>query len=366
MLATLAASALLAATPTVYVSLPLHGASRPTTTATVKGAQQALTDAGSPLTLRVLDDSTAKAGGWVPERVAANARKAAQDANAVGYIGEFNSGGTQIAVPILNEAGMAVISPSSTYDGLTTRSPETGPGEPPKYYPTNQRTFFRLVPRDGVQAAALARAMTDAGCKRVASLTDNEIYGTGMGAMARRTLPVVFKRRLHRHRSYRPLAGTLRRKHVDCMVYTGITANGAVPLFRDVGRALPKAKLFGTEGIAENRFARGIPRSAARRTLVTITTPATSAYPAAGQQIINRWHDPYAAYGYEAMRLFIDAYTAAGAKRPAIVDFLHGVQNRAGVIGTYGFDANGDTTMRTVGLYGIRGGALTFVRAVSG
>jgi branched-chain amino acid transport system substrate-binding protein len=366
MLASLAASALLAATPTVYVSLPLHGASRPSTTATVKGAQQALKDTGSTLALRVLDDSTANAGGWVPRRVQANARRAAQDANAIGYIGEFNSGATQIALPILNEAGIAMISPTNTYDGLTVRSRETERDEPSKYYPTGRRTFFRLTPRDGVQASALATAMTAAGCRRVASLTDNEIYGVGMGAMARRGLPVAFKQLLHKHRSYRPLARRLRAAKIDCVLYTGITANGAVALFRDAGRALPKAKLFGIEGIAENAFARRIPRPVARRTFVTVTTPATSAYPAAGQQIINRYHDPYAAYGYEAMRLLIDAFTAAGPQRAGIVGFLHGVQNRAGVIGTYGFDANGDTTVRTVGLYGIRRGALTFVRSVSG
>jgi branched-chain amino acid transport system substrate-binding protein len=41
------------------------------------------------------------------------------------------------------------------------------------------------------------------------------------------------------------------------------------------------------------------------------------------------------------------------------------VQNRAGAIGTYGFDANGDTTNRTYGLYAIRGGRLTWAGAVS-
>ena len=39
-----------------------------------------------------------------------------------------------------------MISPSNTYDGLTTGSPETQPGEPAKYYPTDQPTYFRLTP----------------------------------------------------------------------------------------------------------------------------------------------------------------------------------------------------------------------------
>jgi branched-chain amino acid transport system substrate-binding protein len=370
MLAPLAA-ALLAAAPTVYVSMPLHGPARASANAVVKGAQLALTDTGSPIRLRALDDSTKRAGSWVPERVAANARRAASNGSAIGYIGEFNSGASAIALPILNEAGIAMISPSNTYDGLTTHSPGTQPGEPPKYYPTNQRTYFRLTARDSVQAAALTSAMVQATCTRVAVLTDNELYGIGVGAVARRNalardLRVVFKRKLHRHRQYRKLARSLRKARADCVLYAGITLSGAVPLFRDVGRALPRAKLFGPDGIAESRFTGRIPRSVARRTLITVSTLATEAYPAEGQRVINRYHDPYAAYGYEAMRLFVDAYNGAGAKRPAIVDFLHGVQNRAGVIGTYGFDANGDTTSRTFGLYGIRGGELTWVGPVSG
>src|SRR5438046_333071 len=148
-----------------------------------------------------------------------------------------------------------MISPSNTYQGLTVGGPGTEPGEPGRYYPTGRRTYFRLTPRDGVQAAALVRAMAQAGCRRVASLSDNDVYGAGVGALARRHaaargLPVVVKRRLHRQRSYRGLAGTLRRARVDCVLYTGVTANGAVRLFRDVGRRLPRAKLFGTEGVA--------------------------------------------------------------------------------------------------------------------
>jgi len=337
----------------------------------VKGAQRALTDTGSPIRLRVRDDSTARAGGWVPERVAANARSAAGDAGTIGYIGEFNSSASMIALPILNEAGIAMISPSNTYDGLTTRSPETQPGEPDKFYPTGAATYFRLTARDSVQAAALTSAMAQAGCTRVATLTDNEIYGVGVGAVARRSaaargMRIVFKRLLHRHREYRKLARSLRRARADCVLYAGITRKGAVPLFRDVGRALPGAKLFGPDGIADTTFARRIPRSVARRTQLTVSTLATEAYPAEGRRIINLYHDPYAAYGYEAMRLFIDAYNGAGAKPPAIVDFLHGVQSRAGVIGTYGFDAHGDTTARTFGLYGIRGGRLTWVGPVTG
>ena len=93
-----------------------------------------------------LDDSTAQAGSWTPEATSANALKAAQDDSTAVYIGEFNSGAAKVSIPILNEAGIPMISPANTYVGLTTDDPGSEPGEPDKYYPTGKRTYTRIVP----------------------------------------------------------------------------------------------------------------------------------------------------------------------------------------------------------------------------
>jgi len=356
---------------TVYSSLPLQGFSRSQTLAVVAGARLALKDSGAPLKYVSLDDSTRRAGAWVPSRVQANARRGAQDASAIAYIGEFNSGGSAISIPILNEVGVPVISPSNTALGLTRRGPGANPGEPDKYYPTGARTYFRLTPNDAVQAGALAAATRDGACTAIALVTDREVYGRGVGAWFRTYakqlgLNVKASKSIRRQRSYRGLARSL--KGADCFVYTGITANGATRLFKDVGRALPKAKLFGSDGIAESGFSRHISRSVARRVLVSVATLAPEAYPAAGQAVLARAGknaDPYFLYGYEAMRLITDAYAAGARDKAGVLGYLRGVNGRAGVIGTYGFDANGDTTLKTYGLYGIRGGDFAFAGVVT-
>jgi branched-chain amino acid transport system substrate-binding protein len=362
------AAALLAAAqlamPTVYSSLPLRGPARADALATQRGEQLALADAGNPLKLVTLDDAGRR--GWTPERASADARRAAGDENAIGYIGEFNSGASAVSLPILNEAGIPMISPTNTAPGLTRSGPGTTPGEPFKYYPTARHTYFRLAPNDHVQGAALAAEMRRAGCRRAALLDDHELYGAGIAGSAARGVTAVARLHVARRAHYTALARTLRRKRVDCVLFGGVTANGAVALFRDVGRALPHAKLFGADGIADAAFARHIPRGVARRTLITAPTLAPADYPAAGQRVIDAYHDVYAAYGYEAMRLFIDAYAAAGAKLPAVRDWLHGVRDRAGVIGTYSFDRAGDATLKTIGLYAIRGGAFTAAGTISG
>ena len=127
----------------IYSSLPLQGASTAQTDPMVNGIKLALSQAGNKagnftVNYQSLDDSTAAAGKWDPGQTAANARKVAGDPKAVYYIGEFNSGASEVSIPILNQAGVPMVSPANTYVGLTTNLPGSAPGEPQKYYPTGQ------------------------------------------------------------------------------------------------------------------------------------------------------------------------------------------------------------------------------------
>jgi branched-chain amino acid transport system substrate-binding protein len=372
---------------TVYSSLPLSGASKPQSQAIVRGARLALEESGGvagahQITYVSLNDATRRAGAWTPQRVSRNARKAGQDESAIAYIGEFNSGATAISLPILNEVGIAQISPTNTAIGLTRDGPGADFGEPDKYYPTGELSYFRIAPNDRVQGGALAAAMRDRGCRRVASLSDAELYGDGVAAWTRRHakrlgLRIVLARKIRRYGPrYRGLARRVRRARPDCLAFSGITANGAVPLFRALARRLPKADLFGSDGIGESGFTDpregGVPARVGRRVLITISVLPPAAYPPAGQDFFRRYGarygdatpDPYAVHGYEAMRLCLDAVAAAGANRSAVIAALRALRDRDSVLGTYGFDRFGDTTLRTFGLYGIRGGSLTYAGAV--
>src|SRR4051794_22359006 len=218
---------------TVYSSLPLSGASRASATAVNAGARLALKQSGNTSVHFVaLNDATKKAGAWTPERASANALRAAQDRNTIAYIGEFNSGASSVALPILNEAGVPMISPSNTYNGLTRGGPGATRGEPDKYYPTGTRNYFRIIPNDVVQGAAIATAMRDKGCTRIGVINDKEVYGRGLAATIRSTaarlgLKVVLHRKITRG-----APKLLRRAKANCMAYAGITASGAVRLFR--------------------------------------------------------------------------------------------------------------------------------------
>jgi branched-chain amino acid transport system substrate-binding protein len=176
--------------------------------------------------------------------------------------------------------------------------------------------------------------------------------------------------------NYRRLAAAVRGRRPHCTVFTGITMNNAVRLFEDLGRALPRARLFGSDGVAESGFSDpregGIRPGLARRVFVSIGTLAPSAYPAAGRRVFEayrrrygeRYPDPYAIHGYEAMQLVLDAVNAVGADRPAVIDWLFSVRNRQSVLGEYSIDRYGDPTLRDFGVYRIARGFLYWAGAV--
>jgi branched-chain amino acid transport system substrate-binding protein len=370
----------------VYSSLPLQGASRPQTTAMVNGIKLALEQAGNKagdfnIKYTSLDDSTAQAGTWTPEATSANARKVAQDDKAIAYIGEFNSGASAISIPILNEVPIAQISPANTAVGLTTDEAGADKGEPDKYYPTGERHYTRIVPKDTIQGAALATLMKKDGCQNAYILHDKEVYGAGLarnieGSADEQGLEIVGNEGIDpKAPNFRSVASKLESENTDCFVFSGITANGAVQLYKDVAAALPDAKLYGPDGVAESGFSDpgegGIPANVASRTKVTVATLSPDQYPPEGQKFFTDFEkkygeknpDPYAIYGYEAMKLVLDTVAELGGDggdRQAVIDALFNTKGRESVLGTYDIDENGDTTLTDYGVYEIENGELVF------
>ncbi len=375
----------------IYSSLPLQGASSAQTVPMVNGIKLALSQAGNKagqwtVNYTSLDDSTAAAGKWDPGQTAANARKAAADTKAVFYIGEFNSGASEVSIPILNEAGLPQVSPANTYVGLTTNEPGSAPGEPQKYYPTGKRTYLRIVPRDSIQAASGLLAMKQAGCTKVAIANDKEAYGAGLAALlelekANYGVTIVSNTGIDPTApNFRSYAATIKGQGADCFYFAGIVSNGAVQITKDVHAQLPSAKIFGGDGICTSSYtnakAGGVPAAIAPLIQCTVATQKLTAYPG-GKKFLSAYKakynssspDPYAIYGYEVMKLGLDTISSLGAQgnsKSAVLNALFAVHSRNSVLGTYGFDKNGDTTLKSYGLYKVSAtGAPVFYKTIT-
>ena len=375
----------------IYSSLPLQGASSAQTGPLVNGIKLALSEAGGKagsftVNYQSLDDSTAQAGKWDPTQTAADARKAATDAKAVYYIGEFNSGASEVSIPILNQSGLAQVSPANTYVGLTTNEPGSAPGEPQKYYPTSKRTYLRIVPRDTIQAAAGLLTMKHDGCTKVAVANDKEAYGAGLAALldlekAKYGVTIVSNTGVDpTSPNFRSYAQSIMGQGADCFYFAGIASNGAVQVTKDVNAALPNAKIYGGDGICTGSYTNasqhGVPASVDPRIQCTVATLDLPQYPG-GKTFLAAYKakygtanpDPYAIYGYEVMKLGLDTIKGLGAKgsdKSAVLTALFATKARSSVLGTYGFDKNGDTTLKSYGLYKVgKDGNPTFERTVT-
>jgi branched-chain amino acid transport system substrate-binding protein len=354
----------------------MQGASSAQTVPLVNGIKLALAQAGGKagqwtVNYQVLDDSTAAAGSWDPGQTAANARQVASDSKTVFYIGEFNSGASKISIPILNEAGIPQVSPANTYVGLTTSLPGSAPGEPQKYYPTGKRTYLRIVPIDSIQAAAGLIAMKNAGCTKVAVANDKEVYGAGLATLLELEkgnygVTIVSNTGIDpKAPNFRSYASTIAGQGANCFYFAGITANGAVQITKDVHSAIPAAKVFGGDGVCTDSYTAaakgGVPAAIDPLIQCTVATQNLTAYPG-GQQFLAAYQakygvsnpDPYAIYGYAEMQLALNTIKGLGAQgnsKSAILAALFADKSVQSVLGTYGFDSNGDTTLKSYGLY---------------
>jgi branched-chain amino acid transport system substrate-binding protein len=340
-------------TLTVYVSAPLHGERAAEGRAIIEGAKLALAEAsGGAGRLKVravyLDDTLG--GRWSLARTAANARQAAEDVTAIGYIGDLDSGATRASLPITNQAEMVQISPGSTAVDLT-RLPPVGNGDPDRYQPSGKRTFARVVPADDLQARAAAVWAERMGAKRVAVVSDGTDFGRGLGFEFR-----------HAAASLGLAVGPV--ANAD-LVYYGGSSGGIVA----APRVAPDASVIGSDALLSPALLRATAAIAGR---LYVTSPFIdpSLLPPQGQRFrrayrkrFRRSPNPAAAYGYESMALLLDAIRRAGGDgddRHAVIDEVLSTQDRHSVLGAYSIDGNGDSTLDTVSGYRISDGLPVF------
>jgi branched-chain amino acid transport system substrate-binding protein len=368
----------------IYSSLPLQGSGAPDVQSVVDSIRMALADhngRAGPFTVSYtsLDDSTAKSGKWDPDREALNARRVSADPNAVGYIGPRDSGAAKVSIPILNRVQVAMVSPSTTYPGLT-KTVDALPGEPYIYSPLgpDQRNFCRVVPTDDLQGAAGALyAQQSMKASSVYVLDDTQLYGHGIAQVFNQKAQSLGMKVV----GYSPIDLTatdfsgLARQIVgtnpDLVYFGGIAENHALDIVKALRTAGFKGSFMGPDGIAESSFAQG----ASQNVIVTLVGLSPDQLKGSGADWYARYkrahgnQEPgaYAAYGYESMNALLNAIAQAaqtqGGKpsREAVLAALRAQKNVQGITGTWSFDADCDTTLTPISILQVQNGRFNFV-----
>jgi branched-chain amino acid transport system substrate-binding protein len=370
---------------TIYSSLPLQGSGRAQSLDVQDGIKLAIKEHGGKaggftINYKPLDDSTASAGSWDAGQTKTNARQAALDKATIGYIGEFNSGASANSIPTLNQAGILQVSPSNTALGLTKSGDGAEPGEPTKYYPTGQRTYGRVVPIDTIQGAAQAQYMKDEGVTSVYILDDTEVYGKGVAANTKTAVDAAGIKIAGedswdgKQANYRALASKIKATGADAVFTGGILQNNGPQLYKDIHAAIPAAKIFGPDGMADPAFVVELPADVQAATYLTAPTVSPDELPPAGQKFYKDFEAaygkkpvdvaPYAVYGYEAADAMLDSIDTGKDDRAAVVKAFFSIKDKDSVLGTYSIDPDGDTTLTTYGGYVAKGGKLVFNKAI--
>ncbi|CCF84727.1 branched-chain amino acid ABC transporter substrate-binding protein [Nitrolancea hollandica] len=366
-------------------SWPLTGPIAKTGTDSVKAVQLAIADHGGQaggyrIDYQPLDDALSSTGLWDAGKEAANATQAVHDPDVMVYLGPYNSGAAQTSIPILNRAGLVMISHSAVYPGLTKAVPGvTAAHEPQIYYPTGQRSFCRVVPTDDLQAAAGARWSQDLGARKLYVLNDAGVFGRGIARSFTDSARSLGLQIVGGPESidpnatdYQALTNKIRAAGPDLVYLGGTTEREAEKLVQALRTAMPTVLIMGTSGIYNTGFVKAV-GAAGENTYATFGGLPASQLTGKGASWYRHFKatyheepDGYAAYAYEAASVALQAIGKVGRPdRQAILETVRGTMDFHGLFGTWSFTATCDTTLRTESGNRVKGGVWQFVKALT-
>lgn len=365
-------------------SLPMTGSSLGQTQTIVNSIQLALDEVNSTVCdgklkvgFQTYDDATAAAGKWDPAQVTSNSNKIVADPKIVAVIGTFNSGAAKLAIPIFNQGDLVMVSPANTYPGLT--KPGTGEAnEPNTYYPNQKRNYARVVPADDLQGVVAANWTKSLGAQKVYILDDQELYGKGIASVYEATAKEIGLEVLGREGinakapDYRALMNKIKDLEPDLIYFGGITQNNAGQLIKDMRNVgMTEVKFMGPDGIFEQALidaggkdAEGVYATFGGVPPKELTGRGKEWYDAYKAKF-NSEPEAYAAYGFEAAQVVLNAISeVCEADRDAIREAVLATKDFPGLLGTWSFDENGDTTSTTMSGNVVKDGKWTFAETL--
>lgn len=377
----------------IATELPVSGKDESSGKPTENGAHLAVDQANANHTIPgytlVFDpkDDVGPSGTNDPVVGAANVRALVGDALVAGIVGPFNSAVAKSEMPITNQAPLAQISPANTNTCLTQEGAAVGCSGAndlvPTLRPTGKVTYFRIATTDSHQGPAGADYLYKTkGYHKVYVIDDTTTYGVGIAdafskewtadggtVLGRSSEPPTTT-------SYTSLLTQIASRKPDVIYFGGLDSTGGILIRQQMEQVpgLQNLPFSGGDGLVTSTFSKTIGTTGGGPIFGTVATTDVAQAPGAAkflQDYDNTYGaanlGAYSAAGYDCANILIQAIKTAlanGAKTPtsssdsagakafrqAVINAIQNI-NFTGVLGPQSFDANGDTTNRTITIY---------------
>ena len=336
----------------------------------IDDANEAAGPGGVQLVLEPYDDaSETSPNNPDPERGEANATSMVEDPRTIAMIGTYSSGIAYSVIPITNEAGLLQCSPANTLPELT--KPEAGALEVRAAYP-DRINYVRLAPSDDIQAPAMAAFATHDLEAESALVIDDGDVGRGVADGFAQAFTEVGGQVVRRSLASADVAAALdpltgSGGAVDVVFFGGLTDTGAPELRRAMVEAgyedtpfLSWDPLRDGSGADEGSYLQ-LAGSAAAGTYVAHASigPPRANFVDAYREAFGETPSEYAAAAYACMEVITESLSAIAASGPDSTELREALRAYAvdpahrydTVLGTVGFDANGDSIQQFVSFY---------------
>jgi branched-chain amino acid transport system substrate-binding protein len=362
----------------IGLSLPLTGADADGADAILKGAQMAIQEinakggaAGHKLEAVVFDSATPAAGQYDPAQAATNYKKFIADSLVLAAVGPVMSGEGKAISPIISEADMATISPSSTNPDITD------PKFKSQYRPKGKAVFFRNVTTDAYQGPNMANYVFHvAKAKSVYVLDDGGAFGVGIADSFQRRATELGMKVLGRDRldpkeaDYKTILTKIKGLNPDALYYGGVM-QAAAKLAPQAYEIMPKVVKAGSDGVWDLSWPKQSGKESVEGWYCTQASPElvadkkVAAWVEKFKTAYKREATNYAITSYNGVLVIADAAervvkSGKPLNRSNLRDAIQATK-LGSIQGPIAYDDNGDILTKTVSVYQWRDGDLKYI-----
>jgi branched-chain amino acid transport system substrate-binding protein len=357
----------------IGIELPMTGGEAPNGVPTANGVALAIEQNPVPgYTITVNQQDDAVNGKHDANQGAKNMQTLANDSQVLFVVGPYNSSVAQAEIPVTNAAGLVQCSPANTAVSLTKGDDakalrKTNP---------DKIAYVRVATTDDNQGAGTADiAYNTVGAKTAYVLDDTQTYGKGLADGFTDAYTKFGGQVLKRDgvpdstTDFTSYVTTAKGLNPGIIMYGGVTTSG-LGLFRKqmAQQGLGNIPIVGGDGIndgsaaTESSYLNIAGPDGDANSYSTVAAihdiPNPTKFAADYKAKFNSDPGSYSAPAYACTQIFLAALKAAGsstdlaALREKVRSYVVNPANKYDtVLGSVGFDANGDTTQHTISYY---------------